>query len=300
MGRQAVNLTRDYSAMVEDVSTQERMVTARINTASVDRFHTVIDPAGIDLKAYEKNPVVLWEHGKDPTRGTRPIGQNRWIKKMGSEIRARTQFYKDEYSQALFEMYRDGFLRGWSVRVLPAPGTFGPPTKDEIKARPELSREWKDESGSWQCITMYRKGELAEYSGTAVMGNAEALTLLESRGIWFPDAARDMGESNPPGNMLVKPTISPKEDEEEQDTEYRFIRKKGEKFLVYSEAGKVLGTHDTRESAVKQLQAIEAHKHDGGRSLITLRREMAEDFKYMETRLITRMRDLSDLLKGRV
>jgi len=295
-----VNITRDFSAMVEDVSTQERMITARINTASIDRFHTVIDPKGIDFTAYKRNPCVLWEHGKDPTRGSLPIGQNKWLKNVGTEIRARTQFGKDDYSQALFEMYRDGLLRGWSVRVLPAPGTFGPPTKDEIKARPELSREWKDEDGHWQCIKIYRKGELAEYSAVAITGNAECLSLLESRGIWFPDTARDMSESSPPGNMLVHPKIAPKEDDEEQDTEYRFIRKKGEKFVVYSEAGKVLGTHDTRESAVKQLQAIEAHKHDGGRSLITLRREMSDDFKYMEQRLVTRMRDLSDLLKGRV
>lgn len=298
-----MNITRDFSAMVEDVSTQERMITARINTSSVDRFHTVIDPKGIDFTAYKKNPCVLWEHGKDPTRGSLPIGQNKWLKNMGSEIRARTQFGKDDYSQALFEMYRDGLLRGWSVRVLPEPGTFGPPTKAEIKARPELSREWKDEGGRWQSITMYRKGELAEYSAVCVTGNAECLSLLESRGIWFPETARDLGEAGTPGGLLVKPA-APKQDEKEdngeQDAEYRFIRKKGEKFVVYSEAGKVLGTHDTRESAVKQLQAIEAHKHDGGRSLIMLRREMADDFKYMEQRLVTRMRDLSDLLKGRV
>jgi hypothetical protein len=40
------------------------------------------------------------------------------------------------------------------------------------------------------------------------------------------------------------------------------VRKRGNKFVVTNESGtKTLGTHPTREKAVKQLQAIEAHKH---------------------------------------
>ena len=40
------------------------------------------------------------------------------------------------------------------------------------------------------------------------------------------------------------------------------VRKRGNKYVVTNEAGtKTLGTHPTREKAVEQLQAIEAHKH---------------------------------------
>lgn len=279
-----MNVTRDYAALIEDVSSQERMVTARINTASIDRYRTVIDPQGGDLSKYNK--VVLWEHGKDPQRGSLPIGKNTWIKRVGNEIRARTQFAKDEYSQALFEMYRDGFLNGWSVNVLPQPGAYGPPTQAELRARPELEG----------CETVYRKWELAEYSGVSVPGNADALTMLEKRGIWFPAEAR---VANPPPAPSKTPAMAAP-DEGEEDAEYRVIKKHGDKYCVYSEDGKKLGEHDSRESAVKQLQAIEAHKHDAGRSLITLRREMADEFSYMETRLMARMRDLCELLQGRV
>lgn len=39
------------------------------------------------------------------------------------------------------------------------------------------------------------------------------------------------------------------------------IQKRGNKFVVTDSSGsKVLGTHDTREDAVNQLQAIEASK----------------------------------------
>lgn len=39
------------------------------------------------------------------------------------------------------------------------------------------------------------------------------------------------------------------------------IRKRGEKWVVLDSSGKkVLGTHSSREKAVKQMQAIEASK----------------------------------------
>ena len=282
-----MNITRDYAATIEDVSTQERMVTARINTGSIDRFRTVIDPAGGDLTKYNK--VVLWEHGKDPQRGSLPIGKNTWIKRVGGEIRARTQFGKDDYSQCLFDMYKDGMLNGWSVNVLPTAGSYGPPTKEERRQRPELER----------CDTVYRQWELAEYSAVAVPGNSDALTLLESRGIWFPDEAR--GLTAPSSGVKTIGDAAPEgETPEEDDAEHKCIKKCGAKWRVYSDDGERLGEHDSRDDAVKQLAACKAGKQDAGRSLLTLRRELASDFSYMETRLMTRMRDLGDLLKGRV
>jgi hypothetical protein len=43
------------------------------------------------------------------------------------------------------------------------------------------------------------------------------------------------------------------------------VVKRGDKWVVTNKDGtKTLGTHDSRESAVKQLQAIEASKHAHG------------------------------------
>lgn len=39
-----------------------------------------------------------------------------------------------------------------------------------------------------------------------------------------------------------------------------FITREGSKWLVKSETGKTLGTHPSKEEAVKQLQAVEANK----------------------------------------
>ncbi len=44
------------------------------------------------------------------------------------------------------------------------------------------------------------------------------------------------------------------------------IKKRGDKYvLVSKKTGKVLGTHPTREAAVKQEQAIEISKHKKGK-----------------------------------
>ena len=42
------------------------------------------------------------------------------------------------------------------------------------------------------------------------------------------------------------------------------VRKRGKMWVVLSKSGKVLGTHPTRESALEQLRAIEAHKKKFG------------------------------------
>lgn len=198
-------LIRAYEATIDDVSNPHRCVTSIINTGSVDRYRTVIDPQGMDLEGYRKNPVVLWEHGKDPTRGRLPIGRNQWIKRNGNKLIARTEFGKDDYSQCLFEMYRDGLLRGWSIFALPDERACSKPLRSEIVANPELER----------CEMVYRKCELGEYSGVAVPGNAETLTLMESRGIWFPEQARSAEseisvEPNREPEPIEEPKVEPR------------------------------------------------------------------------------------------
>lgn len=286
---------RAYEAKIDEVSKTERSIVAKINTGDVDRYKTVISPDGIDLTAYRKNPCVLWEHGKDPQRGSLPIGRNKWIRPSNGGngmLVAKTLFGKDAYSQALFEMYEDGTLRGWSVNILPDHKRCSPPTKEEMRARPELA----------ECTMMYRFGELAEYSGVAVPGNAETLSLLAERGIWCPRAAESQGLAA--GGAAIQPgTPDPgalprkkKKRRKEPSTQAqdlavtdpgrtasdvrlheghnsltspnifgtsRYIKHEGSQWIVYSESGKVLGKHESEADAKKQLAAIESSKHSG-------------------------------------
>lgn len=177
-------IVRAYDAKIDDVLPGERSVVARINTSHVDRYRTVIDPMGGDTSNYNRNGPVLWNHGKDPLRGTLPIGKG-WVKRRSSEgdLIGKTKFHTDEFSQQIFEMYQNETLRGWSVNILPSEAS--PPTQQEIRARPELA----------DCEMIYRKWELAEFSAVAIPGNADALTLVVSRGLLIPDDAREVYEA---------------------------------------------------------------------------------------------------------
>jgi hypothetical protein len=234
-------------AQVDDVLKSKRQIVSKINTGAIDRHRSWIQTLGIDLEEYRANPVVLWEHGQEPVRGKLPIARNGWIRieKDGlGRLMARTDFRDDEFSRMLYDAYVDGGLRGWSIRAIPV--EFGRPTREEIRSRPEL------EDG---CDVVYRRSTLVEYSATCLPSNPETLTTLVERGLWLPDAARAMLESSgmASGGALVKPEIKTGEVK-------RYIKKKGDQYIVYSESGKVLGKHPTRAKAAAQLATIEANK----------------------------------------
>ena len=76
------------------------------------------------------------------------------------------------FSQKLVRaMSRRVILRSWSINALVHESSK--PTTDEIARRPELA----------ECDMIYRKWELAEYSLVSVPGNADATTILVSRGL---------------------------------------------------------------------------------------------------------------------
>lgn len=191
-------ITRAFDATIEDVDMVKRSVVARINTASRDRYNTVILPRGCQSKGWRASGgPVLWEHGKHPMRFTDPIANGDKLWNNGgpqpTELIAEPVFLQDDFSQQKLEWYRDGKVKGWSVNILPIARSAGPPTKDELRSRPD-----------WEGVdSIYREWELAEFSGTVLPGNIEALTAdrasqvmeLVQRGLWLPDGAKELYEA---------------------------------------------------------------------------------------------------------
>lgn len=168
-------IVRAFEAQIDSVQKGERSIIARINTDHLDRFKTVIEPLGGDTRNFNKTASVLWEHGKSAERGTKPIGHG-WAKIRSAErdMLGKTKFAKDEFSQSLFDLCEEGALRSWSINAIVHEASK--PTDAEISRRPELS----------ECEMIYRKWELTEYSLVSVPGNADAVTLLVSRGLITP------------------------------------------------------------------------------------------------------------------
>jgi hypothetical protein len=196
--------TRAYDAKL-DVSEGERSVVARICTDVVDDYETVVDPAGADLTAFRKNPMVLWAHGLEDVRGTLPVGRCAWVKysKPDKALISKTIFETDPFSDALFRWYQAGVLRGFSVFGKGDPEKCSPPSPAEIRARPDLAR----------CLFVYRSWTLKEYSAVSLPGNAEALALAVSRGLEVPEILRSAFGATAPTLSPGKPPAPPSEPE---------------------------------------------------------------------------------------
>jgi hypothetical protein len=177
--------TRSVDAGTVEVLKGKRTIRAIIGSEAMDRHRTVVDPAGLEVENFRKgSKPVSWEHTKDATRGAMPIGNCTDIGlttfKGKSVMVADTRFWEDSFSDTLFNAYADGRLNGWSIFF--SAKSESPPTRGEIRARPELER----------CTTVYRSAELIDYSAVAIPSNTDANTIEVIRSMTH---ARSMGTS---------------------------------------------------------------------------------------------------------
>ncbi len=148
----------------------EGVVVAVISTPSVDRDGDVVEPGGLVADRFMRNPVVLWMHKPDS-----PIGKCEEIKVTEEGVVATVRFdLNDPFAKLLYEKYKAGFLRAWSVGFIP------------------LEWEPTQEGGR-----RYKKWELYEFSAVTVPANPEALTVevraaLEKAVVPFQDYPLDM------------------------------------------------------------------------------------------------------------
>jgi len=90
-----------------------------INTGEVDRYQSIIVPAGMDFTAFRANPVMLWMHGLDAA-GSWPVGRVLEINRTAELIGVKWEFDLDgELAAELDRLYRQKWLRGLSVGVIP-------------------------------------------------------------------------------------------------------------------------------------------------------------------------------------
>lgn len=78
-----------------------------------------------------------------------------------------------------------------------------------------------------------------------------------------PSAKANLKPRPKPGNDGAQ---ADEPDEDEDEDHPRTIRKKGSRYVIYSESGKKLGDYATREEAEHRLGQIEYFKHEGVRS----------------------------------
>lgn len=100
-------------------SSDEKRTTIKFTTDQVDRHRTIVNPDGIDFSHYLNNPVVLWNHGEDPQRGSLPVAKTVSIQRQGNAHLAEIEWYNDDFSQNVMRMMKEGYLNMASMSWIP-------------------------------------------------------------------------------------------------------------------------------------------------------------------------------------
>lgn len=158
-------LNKVFNSNIKAIDESAQTLTALISTNAVDRMDEVLDPKGVDLKNFKKNPVVLWAHNYE----SQPVGKALWTKRQGDGIVSKIKFANTTLGQETFELYKDGFLSAFSVGFIPKAHE-----DEEVKGQ------------AWPRRT-YTEWELLEFSAVPVPANPEALALAMQKGIKSPE-----------------------------------------------------------------------------------------------------------------
>ncbi len=117
---------------LKDFSDKERSFLAVASTDSPDRFKDIIMVDGWELKNYRKNPVLMAFHAYHTLPVGRSLEEFADTKGKIHRLMFRPQFALYPDTMRMYEMYRDGFLKGFSVGFLPVKSE---PIKDDKKKK---------------------------------------------------------------------------------------------------------------------------------------------------------------------
>ena len=152
---------------IKGIDEGKRIIDFVISTGSVDRYRDKINTEGWDLKAYKKNPVVLFCHDSWSPPIAKAIPSSVVID--GKKLRASAQFVPaeiDPFAELIFQLYLNGFMKATSVGFRP------------------LDYEYiYDEDSNRYGGVDFKEQELLEFSCVPVPANSEALVAAKSFGL---------------------------------------------------------------------------------------------------------------------
>ena len=157
-------------------TTQDKPIKFVASTANPDRYGDVVDQKGWDLRAYNRNPVVLFNH--NPAQ--MPIGKGKAYVE-NEQLMLEVEFdQKDDMAKTIEQKVRDGFINAVSVGFQPS--------KTIARSSLPADHPYHGKSGSY-----FQASELLEVSIVTIPANNEAtLSKQFSREIGLADVARSL------------------------------------------------------------------------------------------------------------
>jgi HK97 family phage prohead protease len=157
-------------------TTQDKPIKFVASTASPDRYGDVVDQKGWDLRAYNRNPVVLFNHNPSQM----PIGKGKAYVE-NDQLMLEVEFdQKDDMAKTIEQKVRDGYINAVSVGFQPS--------KTIARSSLPADHPYHGKSGSY-----FQSSELLEVSIVTIPANNEAtLSKQFSREIGLADVARSL------------------------------------------------------------------------------------------------------------
>jgi len=137
-----------------------------ISTSGVNCYGSRILTEGIDLKQFEKNPLLLWMHRRSFEGDAMPIGRVENLRIDGDKLIGTPVFDQhDEFAKKIENKWENGFLRMASagIEIL------------EVSDAPEHLAQGQTRTTVTRC-------RLEEVSIVDIGGNDEALQLYDTSG----------------------------------------------------------------------------------------------------------------------
>ena len=134
------------------------------NDESINTYGFVVKTDGIDLSAFQKNPVMLWNHGRSTGSDERevlPIGRWEGMKKEAGQLTGRAVFdLNDPFARKIAEKVEKGFISACSIGI-------------RILERDDNPTHWAE----GQIAPTVTRCELREISVCDIPANRNAVTV---------------------------------------------------------------------------------------------------------------------------
>lgn len=156
------NFFKQYDSELKSFDDEKRSFEAIASSEAIDRDGDILTLDGWDFKNFKKNPVLLWAHDAYSL----PIGKvaDVWID--GKFMKFRPEFMSKElnpFAEQVYQMYKAGFLRSFSVRF--DPSKWEDITPEKTPKQGEIVRYGR----------RYLKKELLEISCVNIPANPQAI-----------------------------------------------------------------------------------------------------------------------------
>jgi len=129
---------KEYSFIVEKQKVSDEEYGVVISTDQEDRSSDVIVSTGIKYDKYlATNPVVLFQHGRDPVVGSAPIAKATSMKTFMHKVESKFIFApNDVHAERIKNLWETGYLNACSVGIIPLKvEEMEPKDKDDLWAQ---------------------------------------------------------------------------------------------------------------------------------------------------------------------